>query len=302
MPGEDSQTQTTTQNSKTNPWENAQPLLDKLIASYKGQDTGVTSAQTSALDKLVNATTGIPNFGEQGSAAIDRLFSSSTDPQSGMLTSALESLKRNVGGTASGAELDPYSTPGFGGALQTMIDDITKNTKNVYNASGRDPSGAGSFAGSLGKGLTEGLAPEIAKQFNINKTNQLGAAKTLYDAEGGTASQLTAQDQVEFDNLLKAITGGTALPGLYTAPGTAQVGAANAQYQQPWQNLAQLLQPSVSMAGLGGQSMGSSTSTATQPQSTLGNIIGGASTGIGMLSAIGGSGGASAGLAALLAA
>jgi hypothetical protein len=45
-----------------------------------------------------------------------------------------------------------------------------------------------------------------------------------------------------------------------------------------------MLNPTTQIAGLGGQSTGSSTGTVTQPQSTTGNIMGGISTGIGLLS------------------
>ena len=61
----------------------------------------------------------------------------------------------------------------------------------------------------------------------------------------------------------------------------AQYGAANLQYGQPFQNLAQLLQPSVALAGLGSNSTGQGTSTQTSTPSLMSSIgqgIGGAGT------------------------
>lgn len=284
MPGKDQQQQQQTQQSTSQPWAPAQPLLQNLIDQYSGQSTAVTGGQKSALDNLSTSAAGIPNFGDQGAGAVDKLFSSTTAPQVGMLTDALKGLNTNIGGTASGAELDPYSTPGFSDAINTMTSDITNKVKGVYAGSGRDPSGAGSFAGSLGRGLTQGIAPVIQAQANTNKTNQLNAANTLYNAGNTTAGAVTGQNQIPLANMLQAIQAGGSLGSLYTNPGSTQLAAANAGYQSPYGNLAALLNPATQIAGLGGQTSGSSTGTVTQPQNTMSNIIGGASAGIGLLS------------------
>jgi hypothetical protein len=282
--GEDQQIQQQTQQSTTSPWDPATPLLTKLLGKYKGLNTDVTSGQSGALSDLMAAASGTPNFGAQSTGAINNLFSSSTAPQVGMLTDALARMQGNIGATASGAELDPYRTPGFGDALSTTMDDITDRVKGVYAGSGRSPSGAGSFAGSLGRGLTEGVSPLIASQYNQNKANMMAANRDLLSAAGSTATGVTGQEQVELGNQTQAMG---LLPQLLQAlqlPATAKLGAANAQYSQPFANLAAMLNPTTQIAGLGGQSTGSSTGTVTQPQSTTGNIMGGISTGIGLLS------------------
>lgn len=280
----DTQRQEQTQQSVSNPWAPAQPLLQSLLSKYSGLDTGVTSGQKSALDNLMSSASGIPNFGAEGAEAVGNLFSSDTSPQVGMLTDALKNLNTNIGGTASGAELDPTKTPGFSDALNTITGDITKQVKGVYAGSGRAPSGAGSFAGSLGRGLMQGTAPLLQSQFNQNKANQMGAAKTLFDAGTGTAGAITGQNQIPLENALKAIMSGSDIGKLFTAPGTTQLAAANAGYQSPFGNLAALLGPATGIASLGGQTSGSSTGKVTQDQSLMSNLIGGASAGIGLLS------------------
>jgi hypothetical protein len=72
--------------------------------------------------------------------------------------------------------------------------------------------------------------------------------------------------------MLAGLQGASSLPGLYASPAAAQLGAANAAYSQPYQNLAQLLQPSVALAGLGTTSSGSGTSTQTSNPSWLDTI------------------------------
>ena len=283
MAGQDQQTQQQNQQSKTDPWAPAQPILQKLLDSYGGQSTAVTGGQQAAADNMVAATSNIPNFGDAGSKAVTNLFNSSTDPQVGMLSDSYNKLKNNIGNTASGAELNPYSTPGFSDALKTMTSDITNQVKGVYAGSGRDPSGAGSFAGSLGRGLTQGIAPVIQSQFNKNKDNQMTAAGTEYNAGNTTAGAITGQQQVPLTNAATALGLTPAAATAYTVPGQTQLNAANTQYNLPWANLAQLLAPGAQIAGLGGSSSGASTATTVQPQNTMSNIMGGVSGGLGML-------------------
>lgn len=284
MPGQNQQTQQQTQQSQTAPWAPSQPLLQGLLDKYGSLNTGVTPEQTAATNNLTTAAGSIPNFGTSATGAVNNLFNSSTAPQVGMLQGTLADLQKNIGATASGANLDPYSTPGFSDALKTMTSDITNATKGVYAGSGRDPSGAGSFAESLARGLTQGEAPIIAAQANKNIDNQMSAAGTLYGAGTGTAGAITGQNQVPLTNAMTALGLIPSVSGAYTNPAATQLTAANTAYSQPWGNLAALLQPATAIAGLGGQSSGSGTSVTTQPQNTLSNILGGVTGGIGLLS------------------
>ena len=261
-----------TQQSQTSPWAPTQGLLTSLIGKYSGVDPSVTGDQSSALSNLTSSVSGIPNFGSAGAGAIGKLFNSDNSGQVGMLNTAYDTLRGNLGGTASGANLNPYDTPGFGDAIKTAINDATNATKSVYAGSGRDPSGAGSFAQSLGRGITSGIAPTIASQYNQNYGNMLNANNQIFGAAGSTASGVNNLNQQQLTNGIAGITGAGALPGLFSSPAMAQLGAANAQYSQPFQNLAQLLQPSASLAGLGSQSSGSSTSTQTSSPSLMDSI------------------------------
>jgi hypothetical protein len=99
--------------------------------------------------------------------------------------------------------------------------------------------------------------------------------------------------------LANAAQGIGLLPGVtsaYTSPGASQLTAANIAQSLPFGNLAQLLGPAMGLAGLGSNTTGNvtgantstgttagtsnttgtGTGTTTQPQSTMSNIIGGA--------------------------
>lgn len=246
-----SKTTEQSQSSTTAPWAPAQGLLTNLIGQYGGMNTGVTGGQSAALGNLQSSVAGLPNFGAAGTNAISNLFNTDNSGQVGMLNSAYDTLKTNLSPTASGANLNPYDTPGFSDAINTMIQDATNKTKGVYAGSGRDPSGAGSFAQSLGRGITSGVAPTIAGQYNTNYGNMIGANNSLFSGAGSTASGINNLNQQQLTNGVAGITAAGAIPGLYSSPAMAQYAAANQAYSQPFANLAQLLQPSVSLASLG---------------------------------------------------
>lgn len=273
-----SKTTQQSQQSQTAPWAPAQGLLTNLISQYGGQNTGVTGDQSSALSNLASSTSGLPNFGSAGAGAVGNLFNTDNSGQVGMLNTAYDTLKTNLGGTASGANLNPYDTPGFSDAIKTATNDITNQVKGVYAGSGRDPSGAGSFAGSLGRGLTQGIAPTIASQYNQNYGNMVNANNSLFSGAGSTAGGINNLNQQALTNGITGIGAASGLSSLYSSPALAQLAAANAQYSQPFQNLAQLLQPSAAIAGLGSQSSGTGTSTQTSTPSWLDSINAGMKT------------------------
>lgn len=262
------------QTGQTDPWAPAMPLVNSLFSQYGGLNPGVTANQGGALTNLNNDVSSIPNLGAAGTGAVNNLFSSvgNSAPQVGMLNTAYDTLRTNLSPTASGANLDPFKTPGFSDAINTGIQDATNAVKGVYAGSGRDPSGAGSFAQTLGRGITQGISPTIASQYNANFGNMMNANNSLFSGAGGTASAINNLRAGDTSTTLAGLQGAGAIPGLYTAPGMAQVGAANAQYSQPFQNLAQLLQPSVALAGLGNTSSGTGNSTQTSTPSLLSTI------------------------------
>src|SRR5882672_8980037 len=297
--GSDSKTVQTQQNSTTDPWAPAQPLLQSILGSLGGVNTGQTTDQVTALNNLKTQAGNIPDLSAPATNTVQQAFGTSTQPQQGMLGTGYQDYLKNLTPDASGANLNPYSTPGFSDALGTLTNDITNQVKGQFAGSGRDPSGAGSFAGSLSRGLMQGEAPIIQSQYNTNKQNQLGAAGNLYNAAGSTASGITQQQMAELQAKFSGLTGGAALPGLLTQPGQTQLGVANTAYGQPLSNISGLESLTNPIAALGGQSTGQSTQDTTQSKSLLSNILGGISGAAGLSGALGGSAGISSILGSL---
>ena len=269
---ESTKTTNQSQSSSTQPWEAAMPLVNKLISQYGSQNPSVTSGQSQALENLNSATSSLPNFTPQATSAVNSLFSSNNAPQVGMLQSAYNTQQANLSPLANPANLNPYNTPGLSDALKTMTSDITNQVKGVYGGSGRDPSGAGSFAGSLSRGLTQGLAPTLVGQYNTNVGNLMPANNAMLGGAGSTASGISGLNQTDLQNRLSGIMAGSAIPGLATSPATAQLLAANTSYGQPYQNLSALLQPSIALAGLGSQGSGNMTGTQVSNPSLMSSI------------------------------
>jgi hypothetical protein len=267
---------TTTQNqstaTQTDPWSAATPLLQSMISKYGNVSTDPTAAQNAATTNLINSTTGLPNFAPQGGAAINGMFGNS-----GMINNAYGDLKNNLGGWASGANLNPYSTPGFSDALKTMNSDITNQVKGTYAAAGRDPSGAGSFGQSLGRGLSQGEGGLIQSQYNTNVGNMMNANNTLYNAGNTTAGAIDS-------NTMAALQAAGMLPSVASAPGMAQLGAANTAQSLPFMNLQQQLQAAGLLGGMGSSSTSTGTATGTQTPANdpLMNWIGGGSAALGL--------------------
>ncbi len=271
----------TEESKKTDPWAPATPLLEGLIAKYGGVNTDVTAGQTSALNNLQTAAGGIPNMLPNATGAVSNLFGSSTAPQAGMLSGGLDTLNTRLGGMANGNELNPYGTPGFADAIGTMTNDITDKVKGVYAAAGRDPSGAGSFGQSLGRGLTQGLSPVIQSQFNTNNSNRINAANTLFGANTGTATGINSLNQTQLQNGLSGLQGAGMLTALGLQPAQAQLAAATTAQNQPITNLQSLLGAGLGLAGAGNSSTG--VSTQTPANNPFMNILGGLTTGAGLL-------------------
>lgn len=274
---------TTTQSSQTQPWQAAQPLLKDVIGALSGQSTAVTPEQATASSQLQTAANTIPSFNTADS--INAMLGLNTSPQIGMLSDAYGNLTNSLSPLTDPANLNPMNTPGLADSLKTMTNDITNQVKSVYAGSGRDPSGAGSFAQSLGRGLTQGIAPVLTSQYNANVGNLENAAGALENAGVTTAGQTTAQEQAP---LAADATALGLIPQQATdtmTPASTALTAANTAYQLPYGNINALLQPAAILGGMGGQSSG--TSTTSTPQSTMGNIMGGMMGGVGMLSQMG---------------
>jgi hypothetical protein len=261
--GESKQTQT--QNSTTNPWEPAQPALKGILSQLTGNlgKTGITGAETGALDTLTNNGN---NFTQQyGQPIADYaktlLSGGGATDQAGAVNQNYQRYIDQTNPLASNTNYNPYDTPGFKDALSTTISDITNQTNGQFAAAGRDFSGMNSQ--TLGRGIMQGVAPTIAAQYNQNVNNQQGAAGNLYQAGNTNAGILSGLNQQKLANQGQGVAAAGAAGDAQNAGANATLQAEAARRGIPVQALGLLAQIGIPIAGLGGQSTGTSTGTQT---------------------------------------
>ncbi len=286
MGGSAKKTETTTQSSQTQPWQQAQPLLQGILDQSNTMlgTTGPNSTQQSAIDQLTQNAQSSPDFTPQATALTGDLFNGGTD-RTGMVNSTYSDLQRRLSSAADGANIGPNGNPALKGYLDTIANDVGNSVNSQFAAAGRDLSGLNVQA--LGRGIAQGQAPILAQQYNTDVANQMGAANTLYGAGINTAQQLSGLDQQRFANRSAGFGIAQQFPALQNqnANQLLQAGSIGTGIQQ--QNLGFLGQLGTSIGSLGQQSNGTGTNTTTQSQPLGSTILGGLLGGVGTLGRIG---------------
>lgn len=249
--------QTTTQQSQTAPWAASQPLLQGILGQLQGglNNTGLTGAQTGALNSIEQNAAGTSVYAPQiGTYTNSLLNGGGALNQAGNVNQNYLDYQKATQPLASNTNYNPYDTPGFRDAVNTLTSDITNNVNGSFAAAGRDFSGANSQA--LARGLTQGITPTIAAQYNQNVQNQQGAAGNLYNAGNTNAGILSGLQQQYLANQGQGVNAIGAGLDAQNA-GANSILAAEAQRQGiPIQNLGLLANIGIPIAGLGSQSTG----------------------------------------------
>ncbi len=261
MGGQSSTSQT--QSSTTAPWQAAQPALSGILGQVQTGlgNTGVTGAETGALNTIegnANAASSRYAPAVQGYAT-SLLGGGGALNQAGNVNQNYANYAAQTQPLASNTNYNPYSTPGFSDAVNTLTNDITNNTNGSFAAAGRDFSGANSMA--LGRGITQGVAPTIAAQYNQNVQNQQGAAGNLYNAGNTNAGILSGLQQQYLTNQGQGVTAAGQATDTANAGANATLQAEAQRRGIPVQALGLLSQIGIPIAGLGSQSTGQSQGT-----------------------------------------
>ena len=260
MGGKSSSTQQ--QSSTTAPWQPAQGALTGILGQINGllPQTGINGTQTNALNTIEQNGSNVGQYAPAVQSYTQNLLSGggATD-QAGNINNAYQQYQALTNPLASNTDYNPYNTPGFRDAINTLTSDITNNTNGSFAAAGRDFSGANAMA--LGRGLTQGLAPVIQSQYNQNVQNQQGAAGNLYNAGNTTGGLLSGLNQQSVANKGAGVSAIGAGQDALNSGATNTLAAEAQRLGIPVQNLGMLAQLGIPIAGLGSQSSGSGTQT-----------------------------------------
>jgi hypothetical protein len=245
--------------SVSNPWEPTQDPLKDIVSrlgNYSNTNVGATDDQLDAFAQLkVNAADGNEYADEIGQLSAD-LFGA--DSRSGEVESAYADLTRRLAPTADGANLDVNENPYLQEMLQNTSDNIFNRINASFAGAGRNITGNTAGQKAVGKGISEGTLPTLFNQHNLERNNQVDAAKTLF--QGGTGAAQTAQglDDAAMGQRLQGVNvSQAALDAENYGPNTI-LNLEEQLKDLPAEDLALYTQLIGSIAGLGGQVEGTS--------------------------------------------
>ncbi len=255
-----SQQQQTSQ--QTSPWQPTQPLLQSIISQLGGVNTGVTPTQTSALNQLQTNAQGLPNFG----GAATNL--------TGQLLGGLPNLNQNLSGAANASQsalapylqsgyLNPQTNPAESQLINTINQDVTNQIGGLFAGAGQSMSPL--EAQAMARGLSQGLAGPLFNQYNANVAAQQGAAGQNFNIASGANQGLLG-------NAGAGLQSAGSIPGLTNMSPLSSLAASNAAYSLPLSQLGGVESMTLPIAGLGGQSQGTSNTQSQYNPSLLSQI------------------------------
>jgi hypothetical protein len=271
--GTSTASQQTSQKSKTAPWGPAVEPLKDIIGGISGQFENYqpSGQENSALAQMLkNAQGGNPFSGQITGLANDMLGGG--QDHSGMVNSAYADYQKQAQPYLAQDYLDPTKNKSFMKYMDTTSNDIQNRVNSMFAGAGRDLSGMNQQ--TLARGISEGTSGMFANQYNQNVNTQRGMMDNLYSAGGNTAGLLSGLDQTRLGNRSAGVgMAGQALDAQNYGP-MAVLQAEAARRGLPLGNLGQLSNMLLPIAGLGGTSKGTASSTGTQTMSPMQQING----------------------------
>lgn len=274
MGGLTSSSQNTTQQSQTQPWAAAMPMVNSLMSQVQSGlgSTQLTPDQQSAIAQLTaSGQAGNPYAGSVGNVASNML-------SGGNATGQIPALQQNL--AAYQAQMSPYASssysslnsPQLQAALQQAGRQAADSVNSQFAAAGR--SGSGMNAQQVAQGISAAQTPLLLNQFNQDQQTAQNAMNSLYGAGNTTSNAISALQQQSVANQQAGI--GAAQNALDANNwGANQVlNAQNLLNSIPTQNLGLLAQIGLPLANLGSTSSG--TSQTTQNPSLLSSLMQGA--------------------------
>lgn len=284
MGGTSKTTQQTQQSSTTNPWEPTQGILSDILKGIQGQvgNYQPTSAETGAINQLEANAQNLPNYTPQATSLANDYLTGGPD-RTGIVGNAYDASSAALSPYLNPDWLDPTKVPGIAAALDTVRNDVTNSVNSTFAGAGRDLSGLNMQ--SLARGIAQGEAPVLLDAYYKNAGLQQNAATALPGIANAAATTQSGLDQTSLANRAQGLNVGlTTVPQAANASPSAVLNAENLLRTLPLQNLGLLSNLTIPIAGLGGQSYGTSNTVGTQtmsPVQQFATIMSGLNSGFG---------------------
>lgn len=216
MGGTSKQSSTTT--SQATPYEAAKPGLDSILGALNKQagTAGLNTAQSGALDQVASTFSGgNPYTGLLDTNARDMMAGGGAQANDANITANLNEYRGALMPWATGANSGENSA--LKGYLDTMASDISGRINGQFAAAGRDMSGYNQQ--TVARGVSEGVAPVLAAQYNQDADRSLNAANSMFGAGNSTYGLLNANNaQANANKVTGADTGKQALDAKLWGP------------------------------------------------------------------------------------
>ncbi len=286
MPGQSETTQRENRTTTTQPWAPTHGLLQGILGRLGTElgSTDLTAAEDAALRGLAGNSGFLNQFTPQATGLASTLLAGGGPDRTAMVNNAYAQYRDALTPFARGDYVSPESNPALQKYLGVIGDDAQKRISALYAGAGRDPTGAGSFGQSLGRGIAEGQAPVLVDAYNKAIADQRSAIDQLYGAGGQTAGLLSQFDQARLGNQQAGLGVAQTAQSFANDPFNAQLAIEAQRRGIPLSNLQRIAGMTVPIAGLGGTSNTAGTTTTTQQQDPTQAIVGGVLGGVGLLS------------------
>ncbi len=260
---------TTTEGTKTStqtstPWAPAAPALSGILGNVSQINPNLTTTETSAFDQLAANAQNAGQYAPQIGALANTLLAGGGADRAPMAQDAYNKYLSDQAATARGDYLDPNKNPFFGATTSGITDQVVSNLTDRFASSGRDPAGAGSFGGVVGREVATALAPTYANAYNTERGRQMDAITGMYGAGNTTAGLLSGLDQTKLGNMQAGITAADAAITAQNAPQLQMLAIESQRRGIPLQTLAQQMGIVLPAAQAFGSKSGTETSESTQ--------------------------------------
>lgn len=270
MGGKSETTQNQQQQSISEPWKPAQGVLGGILNQLGGAlgQTGLSSLENTALGGILGNSNFLSQFAP-GVSSLASAYAGGGPDRSGMVTDAFKNYQSQLAPTISGQFLNPNSNPFFS-QVTNSIADLTRDRVNAqYAGAGRDPAGAGSFGGTLGKSITDALAPTFANVYNTERQRQLDATGGLFGGGLQAGGLLSNLDAARLSNAQTGVGLAGTAQNLMNDPYNTMLQVEAMRRGIPLGNLQQIAGLGIPIAGLGGQTNSTGTATTIKDPSLM---------------------------------
>ena len=288
MSGGATTTQNQQQQTNTQPWAPAQPMLMNILSQLGNVSPNITPAQQQAISQIEANANSLPNYSGQTQGLLSQLFAGGgATGQIPTVQNAYGKLQSSLSALADPANLDPTKTPGLTNALDTVRNDVSNQIRGQFAAAGRPAGTNADVAQAEARGVAQAEAPILLGQYNTNVGNLQNAAGSLFGGGLNTAGAVSGLQQTGLGNELQGIGVAGALPGIANQGAMSTLQAESMRSGIPLGILQQMAGIGGGIAGLGNQSQGTMSGTTTQNQSLLSTLLGASFGGLGLLGGTG---------------